>query len=86
MAPSVPKRWLRVAGCASERHILEAFLDDYRDVLVSKVEGLTEEEAHTRLVPSLTTPIALLNHAAAVERSWFQRRLAQRDPRPDRRP
>ena len=33
-------------------------------------------EARSRLVPSLTTPLALLTHAAAAERSWFQRRLA----------
>ncbi|HET7357344.1 MAG TPA: DinB family protein [Nocardioidaceae bacterium] len=61
-----------------ERELLEAFLDQYRDELVRTLDGLTEEQARMRLVPSLTTPIALVKHAAAVERAWFQRSLAGR--------
>jgi uncharacterized damage-inducible protein DinB len=63
---------------AGERETLEAFLDHYRGVLVRKVSGLSNEDARRRLVPSLTTLAALIKHLAAVERSWFQRRLAQR--------
>ena len=63
-----------------ERELLEAFLDQYRDELVRTLDGLTEEQARMRLVPSLTTPLALVKHAAAVERSWFQRSLAGRSP------
>ena len=63
-----------------ERELLEAFLDQYRDELIRTLEGLTEEQARMRLVPSLTTPLALVKHAAAVERSWFQRSLAGRVP------
>jgi len=63
-----------------ERELLEAFLDQYRDELVRTLDGLTEEQARLRLVPSLTTPLALVKHAAAVERSWFQKSLAGRPP------
>ncbi len=79
MAHETFERCLQVGTSSSERQVLEAFLDDYRDALISKVEGLTEEEARARLVPSLTTPIGLLKHAAAAERGWFQSCLAQRD-------
>lgn len=61
-----------------ERELLEAFLDQYRDELVRTLDGLTEEQARMRLVPSLTTPLSLVKHAAAVERSWFQKSLAGR--------
>ena len=61
-----------------EREMLEAFLDQYREELIRSLDGLTEEQARMRLVPSLTTPIALVKHAAAVERAWFQKSLAGR--------
>ncbi|HEY6932063.1 MAG TPA: DinB family protein [Marmoricola sp.] len=56
---------------ADERTQLEAFLDDNRDELVACVEGLTDEQARRRLVPSLTTPLGLLKHAVFVEKAWF---------------
>ncbi|MGY4721525.1 DinB family protein [Naumannella cuiyingiana] len=60
----------------ADRELLEAMLDDNRAELVASVRGLSDADARRRLVPSLTTPLALLTHAAAAERSWFQRRLA----------
>ncbi|WP_245670540.1 DUF664 domain-containing protein [Nocardia flavorosea] len=36
---------------------------------------LTDEQSRRRLVPSLTTPIALIKHCAAAERIWFQRTI-----------
>lgn len=63
-----------------ERRQLDAFLDDNREELVEAVEGLTDEQARRRLVPSLTTPMALVKHAAAAERVWFQKSLAGRSP------
>jgi hypothetical protein len=59
-----------------ERELLEAVLDENRASLIECVEGLSDQDARRALVPSLTTPLGLLKHAAAVERSWFQRRLA----------
>lgn len=61
-----------------ERAQLEAFLDDNREELIGAVEGLTDEQARRRLVPSLTTPLALLKHAVFVEKVWFQVALAGR--------
>jgi hypothetical protein len=58
-----------------ERFLLENMLDRNRAGLIHTVHGLTDEEARRRLVPSLTTPIALIKHAAAAERMWFQRFL-----------
>ena len=44
-------------------------------MVTGKLHGLTEEEARRRLVPSLTTMLGLVSHAAAVERNWFQHYL-----------
>jgi hypothetical protein len=62
----------------SERAQLEAFLHDNREELVETLEGLTDEQARRRLVPSLTTPPALVKHAIHVEKLWFQVSLAGR--------
>jgi len=56
----------------TERRLLESMLDRNRAELVNTVRGLSDEEARRRLVPSLTTPIGLVKHAAVAERIWFQ--------------
>ncbi len=61
---------------AGEREMLEGFLDYHREALTGKLRGLSEEDARRRLVPSLTTLLGLVSHAAAVERNWFQHYLA----------
>ncbi|GIG63387.1 hypothetical protein Lfu02_77590 [Longispora fulva] len=66
-----------LAAVAGERQILETFVDYFRDVTKNKVAGLTAEQLRIRLVPSRTTLAGLLKHASAVERNWFQHRLAQ---------
>lgn len=63
---------------ADERTQLEQFLDGARAELVETLEGLTEDQARLRLVPSLTTPLGLLKHAAFAERVWFHVALAGR--------
>lgn len=63
---------------AGERELLEGFLEYHRRVVSGKLCGLSEEDARRHLVPSLTTPIGLVKHAAAVERNWFQHQLARR--------
>jgi hypothetical protein len=60
---------------AGERETLEGFLEYHRRALGGKLRGLSEEEARRRLVPSLTTMLGLVSHAAAVERNWFQHYL-----------
>ena len=67
-----------LVSTAGEREVLEAFVDYYRQVIVGKLAGLSEDDVRRRLVPSQTTLIGLVKHAAAVERAWFHHRLAQR--------
>ena len=57
---------------AAERETLEWFLEYHRNALSGKLRGLSEEDARRRLVPSLTTLLGLVSHAASVERNWFQ--------------
>ena len=55
---------------------LAAVLDASRTALIGSVARLTDAQSRSRLVPSLTTPIALVKHCAAAERVWFQRTVA----------
>jgi hypothetical protein len=64
-----------LVAVATERETLEGFLEYHRRVLPGKLRGLSEEDARRRLVPSLTTMLGLVSHAAAVERNWFQHYL-----------
>lgn len=67
---------METLSVGAERPMLLNMLDLNRESLIECVEGLTEEQARTRLVASLTTPLGLLKHVACAERSWFQRRVA----------
>ena len=64
-----------LVAVAPERETLEGFLEYHRRALSGKLRGLSEEDARRRLVPSLTTMLGLVSHAAAVERNWFQHHL-----------
>ncbi|GAA2534564.1 DinB family protein [Pilimelia columellifera] len=48
-----------------------AFIEQHREMLLSYLDGLTEVEARSRLVPSKTTLLGLIKHAAFVEGVWF---------------
>jgi uncharacterized damage-inducible protein DinB len=65
------------SAVADERVTLEAFLDFYRDALLRKIAGLSEEDARRRLVDSQTTIAGLVKHLRIIEMNWFQRILAQ---------
>lgn len=60
----------------SERSLIECQLEAQRSDLATLLDGLTEEEARARLVPSLTTPLGLVTHATFVEQVWFHHRVA----------
>ena len=60
---------------ADERVTLTGFLDWYRATMILKIDGVTDEQARTRYVPSDTSLIGLVRHLSEVERGWFQRRL-----------
>jgi uncharacterized damage-inducible protein DinB len=63
-------------GQADERALLEGMVDNQRDEINAILEDLDDEEARQRLVPSLTTPLALVKHATFVEKVWFHARVA----------
>jgi len=62
----------------SEREQIEAFLCDNRTGILHLLDGLTEEQARRQLVPSCTTLLGLVKHAAFAERVWFDVALAGR--------
>jgi hypothetical protein len=62
----------------TEREQVEAFVHDNRLEIVGLLDGLTEEQARARLVPSLTTLLGLVKHAVFVEKVWFHVALAGR--------
>jgi len=62
--PSVPY-------IASERQMLEAFLDAMRLAVTRKVDGLTAAQAHSTPTTSSLSLLAILNHLAWTERRWF---------------
>jgi uncharacterized damage-inducible protein DinB len=80
MIPASPPTVGQPDSTGSERQVLEAFLDFHRQVLVSKVDGISENEARRRRVPSKTTLAGLIKHMIGVERGWFQEVLAGRKP------
>ncbi|HEU4362814.1 MAG TPA: DinB family protein [Mycobacterium sp.] len=63
---------------AGERELLESFLDDYRDIVVRKVAGLSDADAGCRLVTSATTVGGLVKHLRWVEFGWFDQLLQER--------
>jgi uncharacterized damage-inducible protein DinB len=78
--PALPPVADRPDSTGSERPVLEAFLDFHRQVLVSKVDGISDNEARRRRVPSRTTLAGLIKHMIGVERGWFQEVLGGRNP------
>lgn len=57
---------------------MREFIDVHRDALLACLDGLTEVEARARLVPSKTTLLGLVKHAAFVERVWFDEAVTAR--------
>lgn len=57
---------------ADTRTMLTAMLAGNRGEIAELLDGVSEEQARARLVPSLTTLLGLVRHAAFVERVWLQ--------------
>ena len=57
---------------------LGELLDEYRASLHDTLEGLTEEEARLRLLPSKTTLLGILKHVTFVEGVWFDQAITGR--------
>ena len=63
---------------SGERATLESFLDDYRDIVVRKVSGLSDTDARRSLVASSTTVGGLIKHLRWAEYGWFDQLLQER--------
>lgn len=57
---------------------LDELLDGYRQALHDSLDGLTEEQARLRLVPSKTTLLGLVKHVTYVEGVWFDHAVTGR--------
>ena len=68
----------RERGVLEERALLEAFLDDYRDIVLRKVSGLSDADARRNLVASPTTAGGLVKHLRWAEYGWFEQLLQER--------
>jgi hypothetical protein len=62
----------------SERDQLLAFVHDNRLEVAALLDGLSEEQARARLVPSATTLLGLVKHCTFVEKVWFHVSLGGR--------
>lgn len=67
----------RNRGSLGERETLESFLDDFRDIVVRKASGLSDDHARRRLFASQTTVGGLIKHLRWAEYGWFDRVLSQ---------
>lgn len=55
---------------AGERETLQALWQYHRESLLRKLEGIDEEAARRRIVPSETSLLWLVKHAAGAEMRW----------------
>ena len=63
---------------ADLRGRIDELIDEYRASLHGCVDGLSEDEARLRLVPSATTLLGLLKHVTFVEGVWFDQAVTGR--------
>ena len=63
----------------SERQLLIEYLDWYRDTIIRKMEGASDETLRAKIVPSHTTLLGIVKHLAWVEVWWFQIVFAGKD-------
>lgn len=58
-----------------EKELLMLFLQNQRDTLIWKLEGLSDEQRQQTHPPSSLTLIGIVKHLTRVEESWLQRDL-----------
>ncbi len=64
---------------SGERQTIRALMQYQRESVVRKLDGLTEEQARSALVPSGTSLLWLVKHLTMAELLWVCRRFAGRD-------
>jgi hypothetical protein len=57
---------------------IDEVIEEYRATLHDSLDGLSEEEARTVLVPSKTTLLGLIKHVTFVEGVWFDQAVTGR--------
>jgi hypothetical protein len=57
---------------ATERDALCGFLDQARDALIRKIDGLSDADARKAATVSSLSLLSLIKHSAVWERRWFQ--------------
>lgn len=63
---------------APERTILQDLLADNRGEILALLDDLTDEQARRSLVPSRTTLLGIVKHAAFAEKVWLHASLPKR--------
>jgi Protein of unknown function (DUF664) len=76
--PSPPVTFAEDVINLPARGQFEAFIDEYRGALNRCLDGLTEEQARRSMVPSRTTLLGLVKHAAFLEKVWFDEAVTGR--------
>jgi uncharacterized damage-inducible protein DinB len=66
-APDEPPKQL-----ADPKELLLSYLDYYRDAVLRKVDGLSEEDLRASRLPSGWAPLDLLVHLTWMERRWLR--------------
>jgi uncharacterized damage-inducible protein DinB len=61
----------RVPFTGTEKQSLLASLERHRDVVLWKIQGVSDDDLRRRVTPSGTSLLGLVKHLAAVEYSWF---------------
>ncbi|MER5183964.1 DinB family protein [Streptomyces sp. NPDC002896] len=56
----------------AEAAALQHFLDAQRSCALAILEGLTDEQLRTPVLPTGWTPLGLIEHLGDAERHWFQ--------------
>src|ERR671936_2473491 len=74
--PHGPDTRTEPSRLAGEREALEGFLDYYRDTILWKVSGMSDDDLRRVIVPSGWSPLGMVKHLAYVEQSWFRTRFA----------
>ena len=60
------------ATAADRTEGLVRYLDYFRDVVLAKVDGLTEEQLRGTVLPSGWSPLELVKHLTFVEMRWLE--------------
>ncbi|HEY2793513.1 MAG TPA: DinB family protein [Micromonosporaceae bacterium] len=59
-------------ACPDERQALSNFLDQQREGLIRKLDGVSDVDARRTPTVSALSLLGLIKHSAAWERRWFQ--------------